>query len=631
MKPILLASVLSLSIASAQTQEPLTRDLLRDGLYAEEVTNDPKAAAKLYEQILARFEEQRPLAANALYRLAEVRLKEEKKDEAIALYQRVLSLFPDATPQASLARTRLTALGVKPIESSTPAQVEDPEMVELHRLEKLAVSSPDLLQRDATFTQSLKAGWSRPIIFALDHESGKNGGIASIVLPKAARDGHLQIVQAVIDHGIDTKGETAADALINACEAGHLQIITALLKAGVDPNGKIHDSPPIGKTPLLEAIENQRSAAVQLLISSGVDVNLIPQRPTKANDSWSSGSALAEALTFGNEETIKLLLDHAADVNQQDLRDGSTPLWIAAGQPNAAAMVKQLLELGADPSLAATISGPKTGRSAIPAVEQALYSGGPESLKLIVAALKKKTPSWSPALPTGIFIFPSPAPYNSKPRLPEPECLKLLLEAGATPTAEALQRAACMSTNLGIPLITEYVSILIDHGAQPSTAWQLDNFSGAATVEIRKKLQQHFSYPRWAASSSIVLMDTEGYGKILAESRNPDDVPSTLEYLFLKIGIPFDPSFDKRFAQLALLRRSEGKLAEQTLIDMAGDKPFPTLKWGDILEVRESPIDQSISSEWPSDIRKAMEKRLPAPTDNQISPPKIALPQVAPR
>lgn len=99
--------------ATARAQEPPLSDLLRDGLYAEEVTRDAEAAAKQYEQVLARYAEQREFAATALFRLAEVRRKQDRKDDAIQLYQRFLTEFPDSATQAKLARENLATLGAK--------------------------------------------------------------------------------------------------------------------------------------------------------------------------------------------------------------------------------------------------------------------------------------------------------------------------------------------------------------------------------------------------------------------------------------------------------------------------------------------------------------------------------------
>src|SRR6187397_3207225 len=98
---------------AVHADEPPLRELLRDGLYAEEVTRDPEAAAKQYEQVLSRYSEQRDFAAAALYRLAEVRRKQDRKEDAVKLYQQLLAEFPGAATEAKLARENLAALGGK--------------------------------------------------------------------------------------------------------------------------------------------------------------------------------------------------------------------------------------------------------------------------------------------------------------------------------------------------------------------------------------------------------------------------------------------------------------------------------------------------------------------------------------
>jgi tetratricopeptide (TPR) repeat protein len=111
---LLAAACLFFPFATTHAEEPALRDLLRDGLYAEEVTRDPDAAAKHYEQLLARYSEQRDFAASALFRLAEVRHKQNRKDDAIQLYQRLLAEFPNAEAETKLARENLAALGGHP-------------------------------------------------------------------------------------------------------------------------------------------------------------------------------------------------------------------------------------------------------------------------------------------------------------------------------------------------------------------------------------------------------------------------------------------------------------------------------------------------------------------------------------
>ena len=63
---------------------------------------------------------------------------------------------------------------------------------------------------------------------------------------------------------------------------------------------------------------DRQPAAVRLLLEKGADPNV----RTKRNE-----TALADAATAGNEETVKLLLDRGAEVNVQDIR-GYSPLAV---------------------------------------------------------------------------------------------------------------------------------------------------------------------------------------------------------------------------------------------------------------------------------------------------------------
>ena len=143
---LLTAASLLLPVLTARADAPPLRDLLRDGLYAEEVTRDPEAAAKQYQQFLTRYAKERDFAAVALFRLAEVRRKQDRKEDAVKLYQQLLAEFPTATA-TKLARENLIALGGEPLAKETPEQLVDEESLELLRLQKLANSSPDLLRK----------------------------------------------------------------------------------------------------------------------------------------------------------------------------------------------------------------------------------------------------------------------------------------------------------------------------------------------------------------------------------------------------------------------------------------------------------------------------------------------------
>jgi hypothetical protein len=71
-----------------------SKELLADGLFAEEANGDLKVAAEKYEALLKAFEEERTIAATALYRLAQVRRKEGNEKEEVKLLQKVMVDFP---------------------------------------------------------------------------------------------------------------------------------------------------------------------------------------------------------------------------------------------------------------------------------------------------------------------------------------------------------------------------------------------------------------------------------------------------------------------------------------------------------------------------------------------------------
>ena len=92
-------------------QAQTSRELLADGLFAEEANGDLKVAAERYEALLKAFEEERKIAATALYRLAQVRRKEGNEKEEVKLLQKVIVDFPGVPPLEKLARERLEKLG----------------------------------------------------------------------------------------------------------------------------------------------------------------------------------------------------------------------------------------------------------------------------------------------------------------------------------------------------------------------------------------------------------------------------------------------------------------------------------------------------------------------------------------
>ena len=128
--------------------------------------------------------------------------------------------------------------------------------------------------------------------------------------------------------------------LMAAAGRGDVEVMQILVAAGA----KIDTKNGAGETALILASGDGNPAAVKFLLDRGADA----KARTKRNE-----TALGNAGTAGNAETVKLLLDHGAEVNVRNVR-GYSPLMLAASSDSVpAAVVKLLLDKGADTSFVA--------------------------------------------------------------------------------------------------------------------------------------------------------------------------------------------------------------------------------------------------------------------------------------
>ena len=120
--------------------------------------------------------------------------------------------------------------------------------------------------------------------------------------------------------------------------AGKLARLEKLLEEGADPNQECRPRRN-GPTylPLLEAVNRNRHDFVAAFLKHNVDVN------KQDTAGW---TALHVAVTLGQEDLVKLLLENGADPNLANAK-GDIPLMTAAG--GYLGMVEHLLEHKADP------------------------------------------------------------------------------------------------------------------------------------------------------------------------------------------------------------------------------------------------------------------------------------------
>jgi uncharacterized protein len=174
----------------------------------------------------------------------------------------------------------------------------------------------------------------------------------------AAAEGHSRIVRALVGLGanvsaLSTSGFTA---LAFAVSKNDVESVRTLLSAGLDPNLLL----PSGNRLLTMAMTLRHRASALALIDGGADVNFADR---------SGNRPLHVATQAGDVELVKKLLAKGADVNirtppvrlaMNRAREGGrlfngggaqTPLMMAA-QANQLAVMRALVEGGADPALA---------------------------------------------------------------------------------------------------------------------------------------------------------------------------------------------------------------------------------------------------------------------------------------
>src|SRR5207245_3088014 len=81
---------------------------LQKGLFEEKANHNLEAAAQAYQAVSARFDQDRKLAATAIFRLGEVYRKQGRTNEATAQYERIVREFPDQSTLANLSREHVT-------------------------------------------------------------------------------------------------------------------------------------------------------------------------------------------------------------------------------------------------------------------------------------------------------------------------------------------------------------------------------------------------------------------------------------------------------------------------------------------------------------------------------------------
>lgn len=186
----------------------------------------------------------------------------------------------------------------------------------------------------------------------------------------------ISTIKAWIDQGAewpdDLAGEEpravpdpAATTLMKALRDGDATAFRTL--AAAEP-GAGNAKGPAGSTPLMHAVLYGDATAVKRLLDAGANPNI---------RNAAGATALMWAVT--DLEKTRLLLEHGADVNAQSA-DQRTPLLVAAGLPGGSAVVRLLVDRGAD--VEAHAAGGAFGETT--PLTEAAYAGDAATFLLLV-------------------------------------------------------------------------------------------------------------------------------------------------------------------------------------------------------------------------------------------------------
>ena len=437
-----------------------TKTALQQGLFEEEANHNLDAAIQAYQAVVRQFDQDRKVAATAVFRLGECYRKQGHTNEANVQYERILHEFADQTPLVSLSRSYLATAGSAALaETASTGKTSSGESDEVRRIQAMIKDSPDLINsRDAAGQTPLhhaaESGQLVVATFLLENgaevDAKDNSGRTPLLL--ATDRGHKEMMELLLAHGADVQttqyDPQAPTALDVAASRGFRSLVELLLAHGA----KVTAAVPNGVSALhLAALKGYKSVA-EVLIQHGANVNELAQN-IKYGPGQFSGTPLHIAAARGDLAMAELLLANKADPNLKP-QDGNTPLRLAAafGQEKLAQL---LLDHGAQ-------LNPRNTSMATP-LASAVISQHVPVVKVLLGAKA------DPNLP---FIFSQNAtrtPLYVAVTEKNAELVGLLLEHGANPNIED-------EADHDTPLLastkrqlTEITALLLKANADPNT------------------------------------------------------------------------------------------------------------------------------------------------------------------
>jgi uncharacterized protein len=241
--------------------------------------------------------------------------------------------------------------------------------VELVRLLLDAGADPNemLPNGETALMMAARTGRPEPVLLLIERGASVNAAETlrgTTPLMWAAANEHPAAVKVLLEHGADAGARSKVvprgrrPYLAPTVQSRLNEFVNEIGQAG----RRVQGDSGLGDVPPDDPRENarlaaQRERALQALeaapgpaaIGGSDDVDEAPQPPNRAPETWGGVTPLVFAARQGDLESVKLLLEYGADVNQQT-EGGWTPL-LTAVQNRYYGLAAFLLEHGADPSL----------------------------------------------------------------------------------------------------------------------------------------------------------------------------------------------------------------------------------------------------------------------------------------
>ena len=187
-----------------------------------------------------------------------------------------------------------------------------------------------------------------------DLEKVEEGGAArTAALVQACREGHADVVRALLQAGADVDGDYREDIhpLMSAAAAGHLEVVRLLLETGARTTD--HKGSP---TALTEALVNKHLEVARAILNVGYGDVAVCMDPCNCDHgTWTALTAAAQA---GDAELLRGVLDWGADINGAIFAN-QTALMVAAENCHVE-VVNAVLQAGADVDVRVTGGRPRS-------------------------------------------------------------------------------------------------------------------------------------------------------------------------------------------------------------------------------------------------------------------------------